>query len=107
MGSASASVLEILRNADAPVRVRTLFLLGEGTRPRSGRFGQKTLATSMHEKTKQEQQQLSRERPDRDKSVSPKSSADLPSIYDDGFARRAGEIIARAVAAVHRRGKRR
>jgi hypothetical protein len=61
----------------------------------------------MHEKTKQEQQQLSRERQDREKSVSPRPSADLPPIYDDGFARRAGEIIAMAVAAVHRRGKRR
>jgi len=65
----------------------------------------------MREKTKQEQEQLSRERQDREKSASPKSSADLPPIYDDGFARRAGEIIARAAAhlkdAVHRRGKRR
>jgi len=63
----------------------------------------------MREKTKQEQEQLSRERQDREKSASPKSSADLPPIYDDGFARRAGEIIARATAhmkdALHRRGK--
>jgi len=65
----------------------------------------------MHEKTKQEQQQqqLSRERQDREKSASPKSSSDLSPFYDDGFARRAGEIIARAAAhlrgAVHRRGK--
>jgi hypothetical protein len=58
----------------------------------------------MREKAKQEQQQLSKERQDRDKSVSPKSSANVPPIYDDGFARRAGEIIARAAAAVHRRG---
>jgi hypothetical protein len=68
-------------------------------------FGQKQVVTSMREKTKQEQQQLSRERQDRKKPASPRSSADLPPIYDDGFARRAGEIIARA--AVQRRGKRR
>jgi len=58
-------------------------------------------------KPKQEQQQLSRERQNREKSASPKASANPLSIYDDGFARRAGEIIARAVAAVQRRGKRR
>jgi len=78
-------------------------LLGNETQERT--FGQKQVATSMRENTKQEQQQLSRERQDREKSGSPKSSADLPPIYDDGFARRAGEIIARA--AVQRRGKRR
>jgi hypothetical protein len=78
-------------------------LLGNETQERT--FGQKQVATSMREKTKQEQQQLSRERQDRENSGSPKPSADLPPIYDDGFARRAGEIIARA--AVQRRGKRR
>jgi hypothetical protein len=59
----------------------------------------------MREKTKQEQQQqqLSIERQAREKPASPKSSADLPPMYDDGFARRAGEIIARAAV----RGKRR
>jgi hypothetical protein len=61
---------------------------------------------SMHEKTKQEQQQLSGAQ----QSASPKPSAHLPPIYDDGFAGRAGEIIARAAAhmkdAVRRRGKR-
>jgi hypothetical protein len=57
----------------------------------------------MREKVEQEQQQLSRERQDPEESASSKSAA----IYDDAFARRAGEIIARAVAAVHRCGKRR
>ena len=52
------------------------------------------------EKTKPQQQQLSRERRDREKCASRKSSANLLSVYDDGFARRAGEIIARAVAAL-------
>jgi len=62
----------------------------------------------MREKTKQGQQQLSRERQDREKSASPNSSAkNLLSIYDHDFARRAGEIVARAATAVHRRGKRR
>jgi len=55
----------------------------------------------MREKARQEQ--LSKERQDRDKSASPNSSATLLPMYDDGFARRAGEIIARAAAAVHRR----
>jgi hypothetical protein len=67
--------------------------------------GQKQVAMSMHEKTKQEQQQRSGAQ----QSASPKPSAHLPPIYDDGFARRAGEIIARAAAhmkdAVRRRGK--
>jgi len=51
---------------------------------------------SMPEKAKQEQQQLSQ---DREKSGPPKSSANLPPIYDENFARRAGQIIARALAA--------
>jgi hypothetical protein len=50
----------------------------------------------MPEKAKQEQQQLSQ---DREKSGPPKSSANLPPIYDENFARRAGQIIARALAA--------
>jgi hypothetical protein len=54
----------------------------------------------MREKVELEQQQLSKERQDREESASSKSAA----IYDDAFARRAGEIIARAAAAVHRRG---
>jgi hypothetical protein len=53
----------------------------------------------MPEKAKQEQQQLSKERQDREKSARPKSSANLPPIYDENFARRAGQIIASALAA--------
>jgi len=49
------------------------------------------------EKAKQEQQQLSKK--DREKSGPPKSSANLPPIYDENFARRAGQIIASALAA--------
>jgi hypothetical protein len=53
----------------------------------------------MPEKAKQEQQQLSKERRVCEKSRPPKSSANLPLIYDENFARRAGQIIASAVAA--------
>jgi hypothetical protein len=53
----------------------------------------------MPEKAKQEQQQLSKERPDPEKSGPPNSSANLPPIYDENFARRAGQIIASALAA--------
>jgi hypothetical protein len=56
----------------------------------------------MRKKAKQEQQQLSKKRQDREKSGSPKSSANLPPVYDENFARRAGEIIARAVRATAR-----
>ena len=52
-------------------------------------------ATSIRENAKQEQRQLfSAER----QSAPPESSAELSPIYDDGFARRPGEIIARAAA---------
>jgi hypothetical protein len=51
----------------------------------------------MSEKAKQEQQQLSKK--DRVKSGPPNSSANPPPIYDKNFARRAGQIIASAVAA--------
>jgi hypothetical protein len=54
------------------------------------------------EKAKQEQQQLSKERQDREKSGLPKSNA-LPPIYNENFARRAGEIIARAIRAAGQR----
>ena len=50
-------------------------------------------------KQQQQQQQLSNERQDRGESGPPKSSADLPTIYDEEFARRAGQIIASALAA--------
>jgi len=53
----------------------------------------------MPEKAKQEQQQLSKGRQDREKSGPPKSSANLPPIYNENFARRAGQIIASALAA--------
>jgi hypothetical protein len=53
----------------------------------------------MPEKAKQEQQQLSKERQDREKSGPPKLSAILPPIYDENFARRAGQFIASALAA--------
>jgi hypothetical protein len=53
----------------------------------------------MPEKAKQEQQQLSTERQDREKSRPLKSSANLPPIYDENFARRAGQISASALAA--------
>ena len=43
----------------------------------------------------QEQQQLSKGRQDREKSGPPKLSANLPPIYDENFARRAGQIVAR------------
>jgi hypothetical protein len=56
---------------------------------------------------KQEQQQLSKERQDREQPASPTSAANLPHIYNDAFARRAGEIIARAAAAAYRRDNRR
>jgi hypothetical protein len=45
----------------------------------------------MSEKAKQEQQQLSKK--DRVKSGPPNSSANPPPIYDENFARRAGQII--------------
>src|SRR5215467_2897952 len=64
-------------------------------------------ARSMREKAKQEQRQLSKERQDGEKSTSRKSRANLLSMYDDDYARRAGEIIARAACAIHRRGTRR
>src|SRR6516225_696787 len=44
-----------------------------------GRFGQKQVATSMGEKTKQEQEQFSKERQDREQSESPKLSG--PPAY--------------------------
>jgi hypothetical protein len=47
----------------------------------------------------EQQQQLSKERRDREKSRPPKSSPNLPPIYDENFARRAGQIIASALAA--------
>jgi hypothetical protein len=53
----------------------------------------------MPEKAKQEQQHLSTERQDREKSRPLKSSANLPPIYDENFARRAGQISASALAA--------
>ena len=60
-------------------------------------------ATSMRENAEQEQRRLS--------VGSPGSNAELSPICDDGFARRAGKIIAGAAAhikdTVHRRGKRR
>jgi len=61
----------------------------------------------MCEAPKHEQQQLSRERQLSGRSAVPKSSAELPPFYDDDFARRAGEIIARAAAAIQRHDKRR
>src|SRR5262249_60348775 len=60
---------------------------------------------SMRE-AKQEQQQLSKERQDREQPASPTSAANLPHIYNDAFARRAGEIIARAAAAYRRDNRR-
>jgi len=65
------------------------------------------VARSMHEKAKQEQPQLSNERQDRVRPASPTSAASLPPIYDEAFARKAGEIIARAAAAAYRRDNRR
>jgi hypothetical protein len=59
----------------------------------------------MHEKAKQEQQQLSKH--DRERPASPMSAASLLPSYDDAFARRAGEIIARAAAPAYRRDNRR
>src|SRR5262245_25604554 len=59
----------------------------------------------MPEKAKQEQQQLSKGRQDREKSAPPKSSANLPPIYDEIFARRAGQIIASALAGARAKRK--
>jgi hypothetical protein len=58
---------------------------------------------------KKEQEQLSGERHDSEKPPSLNSAAE-PAPIDDGFARRAGEIIARATGGLRntfqRRGKR-
>jgi hypothetical protein len=47
----------------------------------------------MPEKAKQEQQQLSKERRVCEKSRPPKSSANLPLIYDENFARRQDRLL--------------
>jgi hypothetical protein len=60
----------------------------------------------MPEKTKQKQEQISKERRhDREKSGWTKSSGHLPPIYDENFARRAGQIVASALAAPGARRK--
>jgi hypothetical protein len=48
-------------------------------------------------------EKLSKE--DREKSGPPKSSASLPAIHDENFARRAGQIIVSALAAASAKRK--
>jgi len=104
-GSTGASVLKILRNANAPVGVLT----SSGTRPKERTFWSKA-SGHVHARENETGAGTAFERATGPRKVCvTEVKCGLPPIYDDGFARGTGEIIARATAhmkdALHRRGK--